>query len=84
MNKPTLPDLKSALANRDINLSSEKKAWLVDNAPHDFNHVQRLVLAYIQAKLANNPQCNPVNVLRSRLRVSEHDYTVVRNHINGE
>ena len=82
--KPTLSDLKEALSREVILLSPSKKKWLLDNAPKSFSYVQRVVLAYAQAKLESNPDCTWVNVVRGRFRVSEADYNVVNDYLIGK
>tara|TARA_R110000850_G_scaffold11976_3_gene40707 strand:- start:6173 stop:6439 length:267 start_codon:yes stop_codon:yes gene_type:complete len=81
--KPTLSDLKEALSREVILLSPSKKKWLLDSAPKSFSYVQRVVLAYAQAKLANNPLCNWEKMVRSRFRISEADYNVVNDYLKG-
>ena len=81
--KPTLSDLKEALSREVILLSPSKKKWILDNAPKSFSYVQRVVLAYVEAKLVNNPDCNWVNIVRGRFRVSEADYNVVNDYLTG-
>ena len=81
--KPTLSDLKEALSREVILLSPSKKKWLLENAPSEFEYVHRVLLAYVELKIASNRDCKWWNIARGRFRISEEDCDVVSMYLTG-
>ena len=81
--KPTINELKSALSNRVIILSPSKRQWLRENAPAEFDYIHRVLLGYVQGKLASNPDCKWWNIARGRFRISAEDCDVVNIYLTG-
>ena len=82
--RPTLTDLKYCLMQKHYPLSSVKKKYLLNNAPSDFTYHQRVVLAYAQIKLSNNPDCRWTIFAQSQYGVTTEDVQKVNRLLLGD
>jgi hypothetical protein len=75
--QPSLRDLKTCLGKPTIALHPSKRKWLIDNAPAHFTYPQALLLAYVNAKLLNNPAIRWEQFAKRSYRATDADILLV-------